>query len=139
MKKTMFFVALASLFCCGALEFDGVFQSHMVLQQGRTLAVSGKATPGERLTLDFAVSDVFDYLRQRIEQHDRSADYIILDPPAFTKSRRTVGNAKNGYLELNTLAMRLLPRGGFLATASCSHFMTVDMVYKMLLEAAKFL
>ena len=89
------------------------------------------------LSLDFAVSDVFEYMRHRIETHDRSADYIILDPPAFTKSRKTVGNAKNGYLELNTLAMRLLPRGGFLATASCSHFMTADMFYKMLLEASK--
>ena len=54
MKKTMIFAVLASVFCCGALEFDGVFQSHMVLQQGRTLAVSGRAVPGERLTLDFA-------------------------------------------------------------------------------------
>jgi len=54
MKKTMIFAAVASVFCCGALEFDGVFQSHMVLQQGRTLAVSGRAAPGERLTLDFA-------------------------------------------------------------------------------------
>ncbi len=89
------------------------------------------------LTLDFAVSDVFDYLKNRIETHDRSADYIILDPPAFTKSRKTVGNARNGYLELNTLAMRLLPRGGFLATASCSHFMKADMFYNMLLEAAR--
>ena len=45
MKKTMIFAVLASVFCCGALEFDGVFQSHMVLQQGRTLAVSGRAVP----------------------------------------------------------------------------------------------
>ena len=54
MKKTMIFAVLASVYCCSALEFDGVFQSHMVLQQGRTLAVSGRAVPGERLTLDFA-------------------------------------------------------------------------------------
>ena len=54
MKKTMILAALSFALCCGALEFDGVFQSHMVLQQGRTLAVSGRAAPGERLTLDFA-------------------------------------------------------------------------------------
>ena len=54
MKKTMILAALSFVFCCGALEFDAVFQSHMVLQQGRALAVGGKAAPGERLTLAFA-------------------------------------------------------------------------------------
>jgi 23S rRNA (cytosine1962-C5)-methyltransferase len=49
--------------------------------------------------------------------------FIILDPPAFTKSRNTVHNAAKGYWEINNLAMRLLPRGGYLATCSCSHFM----------------
>lgn len=87
--------------------------------------------------MDFVQSDVFDFLKARIEAHDRSADYIILDPPAFTKSRKTVGNARNGYLELNTLAMRLLPRGGYLATASCSHFMKDELFADMLKAAAK--
>lgn len=87
--------------------------------------------------MSFVTSDVFDFLKKRLEEHDRSADYIILDPPAFTKSRKTVGNAKNGYLELNTLAMRLLPRGGYLATASCSHFMTEELFAQMLRDAAK--
>lgn len=87
--------------------------------------------------MDFVRSDVFDFLKARIEAHDRSADYIILDPPAFTKSRKTVGNARNGYLELNTLAMRLLPRGGYLATASCSHFMKDELFADMLKAAAK--
>lgn len=87
--------------------------------------------------MDFVVSDVFDFLRGRIAAHDKSADFIILDPPAFTKSRKTVGNAKNGYLELNTLAMRLLPRGGYLATASCSHFMTEPLFIQMLHDAAR--
>lgn len=87
--------------------------------------------------MSFVKSDVFDFLKARISAHDRSADFIILDPPAFTKSRKTVGNARNGYLELNTLAMRLLPRGGYLATASCSHFMTEQLFTQMLRDAAR--
>ncbi|MBP1545982.1 MAG: class I SAM-dependent rRNA methyltransferase [Oscillospiraceae bacterium] len=87
--------------------------------------------------MSFVKSDVFDFLKARIAAHDRSADFIILDPPAFTKSRKTVGNARNGYLELNTLAMRLLPRGGYLATASCSHFMTEQLFTQMLRDAAR--
>lgn len=87
--------------------------------------------------IDFEIGDVFDFLRDRIASHDRSANYIILDPPAFTKSRKTVGNAKNGYLDLNTLAMRLLPKGGYLATASCSHFMTEELFARMLADAAR--
>ena len=87
--------------------------------------------------LQTEVSDVFDFLKGRIDAHDKSADLIILDPPAFTKSRKTLGNARNGYTELNTLGMRLLPRGGILATASCSHFFTADMFREMLLASAK--
>ncbi len=87
--------------------------------------------------ISFVCADAFDFLEQRLSSHDRSADYIILDPPAFTKSGKTVGNAKNGYLRLNTLAMRLLPRGGVLATASCSHFMTEELFSATMLEAAK--
>lgn len=89
------------------------------------------------LDIDTVQGDVFTLLKERLDRHDSSADFIILDPPAFTKSRKTVGNARNGYLELNTLAMRLLPRGGFLATASCSHFMTADLFKQMLSEAAQ--
>ncbi len=86
--------------------------------------------------ISFETSDVFDKLNALISAHDRTFDYIILDPPAFTKSRKTVGNAKNGYLELNTLALRLLPRGGYLATASCSYFMTEKLFREMLSQAA---
>ena len=56
----------------------------------------------------------------------------ILDPPAFTKSRRTVAGAERGYHEINYRAMRLLPRGGYLATCSCSHFMPPALFEKML-------
>ena len=63
-------------------------------------------------------------------------DYIILDPPAFTKSSSCVHNAERGYKEINMKAMKLLPRGGYLATCSCSHFMTDELFKKMLRSAA---
>ena len=63
-------------------------------------------------------------------------DFIILDPPAFTKSRKTVGSAERGYKEINLRALQLLPRGAYLATASCSHFMRSDLFVKMLRSAA---
>lgn len=108
-----------------------------VSAQAIEMARSNAELNGLSENMSFVTSDVFDFLKNRIENHDRSADYIILDPPAFTKSRKTVGNAKNGYLELNTLAMRLLPRGGYLATASCSHFMTEELFAQMLRDAAR--
>ncbi|MDE6593733.1 MAG: class I SAM-dependent rRNA methyltransferase [Oscillospiraceae bacterium] len=87
--------------------------------------------------MDFVRADMFEFLEKRLSDHDKSADFIILDPPAFTKSSKTVGNAKNGYERLNTLAMRLLPRGGCLATASCSHFMTEPLFMQMLMDSAR--
>ena len=87
--------------------------------------------------MSFEVGDVFEVLEGKLKSHDRSFDYIILDPPAFTKSRKTLDHAFFGYLELNTLAMRLLPRGGYLATCSCSHFMTEKLFRDMLKEARK--
>ena len=68
--------------------------------------------------------------------HEKPYDFIILDPPAFTKSRRTANNAEKGYKEINLRAMRLLPRGGYLATASCSHFMPAERFERMLRSAA---
>ena len=63
-------------------------------------------------------------------------DLIILDPPAFTKSRKTIANAITGYKEINYRAMKLLPRGGYLATCSCSHFATAEKFEAMLRSAA---
>lgn len=117
----------------GAAHVTAVDVSAQAVEMARSNAVLN----GLEGNMTFVQSDVFDFLKARIEAHDRSADYIILDPPAFTKSRKTVGNARNGYLELNTLAMRLLPRGGYLATASCSHFMTEELFAQMLKDAAK--
>ena len=84
--------------------------------------------------MDFLVADVFDLL-PTIKPGDY--DFIILDPPAFTKSRKTIENAKRGYKQINYRAMKALPRGGYLATASCSHFMNEENFIVMLQDAAK--
>ena len=63
-------------------------------------------------------------------------DFIILDPPAFTKSRKTIHQALKGYQELNYLAMKALPRGGFLATASCSHFASEELFKEAIFQAS---
>ncbi len=87
--------------------------------------------------VDTLCENVFDLLTRLYEQIDRTYDYIILDPPAFTKSSATVRAAQRGYKEINLKAMKLLPRGGYLATCSCSHFMTNELFRKMLHDAAK--
>ena len=86
--------------------------------------------------MDFLAADVFDLLPKLLEERAHY-DIVILDPPAFTKSRRTVRSAERGYKEINYRAMRLLPRGGYLATASCSHFMENELFVKMLRSAAR--
>ena len=84
--------------------------------------------------MDFVAADVFDLLP---EVKNGEYDFIILDPPAFTKSRRTVGRAEKGYKEINLRALKALPRGGYFATASCSHFMPSELFVKMLRSAAQ--
>ena len=86
--------------------------------------------------MDFVVADVFELLPELIEQGGHPYDLIILDPPAFTKSRRTADAAERGYKQINLRALRLLPRGGYLATASCSHFMPSERFVPMLRAAA---
>lgn len=86
--------------------------------------------------VDFLCCDVFELLTKLYNKNSKEYDYIILDPPAFTKSRSTVKSAYKGYKEINLKAMKLLPRGGYLATCSCSHFMTDELFRKMLAEAA---
>lgn len=83
--------------------------------------------------MKFIKDDVFDYLDKcKIGQYD----IIVLDPPAFTKSRRTIEHAYNGYKKINMKAMKLLDRGGYLITCSCSRFMETDNFEKMLRESA---
>ena len=86
--------------------------------------------------MECVAANVFDLLPQ-LEKEPRKYDFIILDPPAFTKSRKTIANAMTGYKELNYRAMKLLPRGGYLATCSCSHFASEELFIKMLHSAAK--
>ena len=90
--------------------------------------------------VEYLAANVFDLLPKLSEgemiNRYGKFDFIILDPPAFTKSRQTVESAMRGDKEINLRAMRLLPRGGYLATCSCSHFMTEQLFVKMLHQAA---
>ncbi|MCI1965361.1 MAG: class I SAM-dependent rRNA methyltransferase [Oscillospiraceae bacterium] len=89
----------------------------------------------DRMT--FEAANVFDLLPALAEKEKGKYDFVILDPPAFTKSRHTVTNASRGYHEINYRAMKLLPRGGYLATCSCSHFMTDELFRNVIRRAAK--
>ena len=84
----------------------------------------------------FQCADVFELLPQLEEQGERY-DVVILDPPAFTKSRSSVKNAVKGYREINLRGMKLVKDGGFLATCSCSHFMDPELFAKTIREAAR--
>ena len=86
--------------------------------------------------MDFLTADVFDLLPELASRGKAPYDFIILDPPAFTKSRKTVDSAQRGYKEINLRALKLLPRGGYFATASCSHFMPSEQFVRMLRSAA---
>lgn len=82
-------------------------------------------------------ANVFDLLSELVNNKSHDYDFVILDPPAFTKSGSTVKNAVRGYKEINLKAMKLLPRGGYLATCSCSHFMKEELFVEMLHDAAR--
>lgn len=86
--------------------------------------------------MQFTCVNVFDLLTELYKSGNSPYDFIILDPPAFTKSKSTVKDAYRGYKEINLKAMRLLNRGGYLATCSCSHFMTESLFKQMLHDAA---
>ena len=85
--------------------------------------------------VDFVCADIFELLPDYINKH-KKYDAVFIDPPAFTKSRKTFQNAKNGYTKINAQAMRLVKKGGYFATSSCSHFMPMTEFKKMLLDAA---
>ena len=101
------------------------------------MARSNASLNGLTENMKFTCANVFELLTEMGEAKKCDYDFIILDPPAFTKSSGTVKNAIRGYKEINRRAMSLLPRGGYLATCSCSHFMTDELFRKMLAEAAK--
>ena len=106
-----------------------------VSQAAVDLARANAVRNGLEDRMDFVCADVFDLLPTLEGKHDY--DFIILDPPAFTKSRKTTDNAMRGYKEINYRAMKLLPRGGYLATCSCSHFMDEERFVRMLHSAAR--
>ena len=87
--------------------------------------------------MECVAADVFDLLPTLAQPGAPKYDFIILDPPAFTKSRKTLHAALRGYKEINYRAMKLLPRGGYLATCSCSHFATEEAFCRMLRDAAR--
>lgn len=84
----------------------------------------------------FQCADVFELL-PKLEEQGEKFDLVILDPPAFTKSRKAVKNAVKGYREINMRGLKLVEEGGFLATCSCSHFMEPELFAKTIKEAAR--
>lgn len=100
------------------------------------LEMAAKNAERNHLNIDLRQADVFDILPKLRSEHAKF-DFIILDPPAFTKSRKTFHNARGGYRQINCEAMKLLPRGGYLASASCSHFMPKEEFRRMLADAAR--
>lgn len=116
----------------GAEHVTAVDVSESAVEMARRNAVLN----GLEGRMDFLAADVFELLPRLCEERAKY-DLVILDPPAFTKSRRTIHSAERGYREINCRAMRLLPRGGYLATCSCSHFMESENFEYMLKNAAK--
>lgn len=115
----------------GAKHVTAVDMSEAAVEMARANAARNSLED----RMDFLAADVFDLL-PRLEKEPTRYDFIILDPPAFTKSRKTVESAMSGYKEINYRAMRLLPRGGYLATCSCSHFAEEGRFLAMLRDAA---
>ena len=105
-----------------------------VSESAITMAEANARRNGLEERMDFVAADVFDLL-PTLKKGDY--DFIILDPPAFTKSRKTARQAERGYKEINLRALRALPRGGYFATASCSHFMPSAQFEAMLRAAAR--
>lgn len=87
-------------------------------------------------TVHFRCANVLDEL-PKLAAAGEQYDVVILDPPAFTKSREATKNAIKGYREINMKGMKLVKDGGYLATCSCSHFMTQELLAKTIKEAAK--
>ena len=116
----------------GAKEVIGVDASELGVEQARKNA----SLNGLENVASFVCEDVFELL-PRLEKEGEKFDVVILDPPAFTKSRNSIKNAIKGYREINLRGMKLVKDGGYLATCSCSHYMTFPLFEKMLAEAAK--
>ena len=116
----------------GAESVLGVDASELGVQQARKNA----ALNGMEDRVSFLCEDVFELL-PRLEKEGDRFDLVILDPPAFTKSRASVKKAVTGYREINLRGLKLVKNGGYLATCSCSHFMTPELFTKTIGEAAR--
>ena len=116
----------------GAKEVTGVDASQLAVDQ----ATKNAKLNGLESVVSFRCEDVFELL-PRLEEAGEKFDVVILDPPAFTKSRSSIKNAIKGYREINLRAMKLIKNGGFLATCSCSHFMSYDLFTETINQAAR--
>ena len=116
----------------GATSVLGVDASELAVSQARENAKLN----GLENIVHFQCADVFDLLPE-LEKKGEKFDVVILDPPAFTKSRNSIKNAVKGYREINLRGMKLVKDGGFLATCSCSHFMDPELFTKTVGEAAR--
>ncbi|MCC2876332.1 class I SAM-dependent rRNA methyltransferase [Lachnoclostridium pacaense] len=115
----------------GSKEVLGVDASQLAVDQASENAQLNRISD----RVHFECADVFDLL-PRLEQEGQKFDVVILDPPAFTKSRNSIKNAVKGYREINLRGMKLVKDGGYLATCSCSHFMDPELFTKTIREAA---
>ena len=116
----------------GAKDVTGVDASELAVEQ----AILNSKLNGMEDRVKFICRDVFELLPE-LEEKGEKFDVVILDPPAFTKSRNSVKNAVKGYREINLRAMKLVRDGGFLATCSCSHFMTYELFTQTIHQAAR--
>lgn len=116
----------------GARSVLGLDASDLAIHQ----ATFNARMNGLQDTVQFACADVFDML-PAFEKKGKQFDVVILDPPAFTKSKSSVKNAVKGYREINMRGMKLVKDGGYLATCSCSHFMTYELFTETIAQAAK--
>ena len=116
----------------GAKSVLGVDASDLTVEQARKNAELN----GLEKSVSFLSADVFELLPE-LEKQGEQYDVVILDPPAFTKSRSSVKNAVKGYREINMRGMKLVKDGGYLATCSCSHFMDYELFTKTIAQAAK--
>lgn len=115
----------------GAKHVLGVDASELAVRQ----AYENAKLNGLEDTVEFRCEDVFELL-PALEKQGKKFDVVILDPPAFAKSKSAIKNAVKGYREINLRAMKLVKPGGFLATCSCSHFMDYELFTKTLHQAA---
>lgn len=115
----------------GAKEVLGVDASDLAVEQARENAELNNLQD----RVKFMTADVFDLL-PKLEEEGKKYDVVILDPPAFTKSRSSIKNAVKGYREINLRGLKLVKDRGYLVTCSCSHFMDPELFAKTIKEAA---